>query len=167
MKNFFLVLSTVFIFTAAPASAEIMVDVNISGSAICDLYARDRNYTGDRRQRSLDVCNAAVDALVSLGQMNRADAERDPYTHLNRVCGMNGSTFRLGDRQMNANFLNQLRSNISLKGYSISPNDFESIESSLVAGQEADLFVSSNFSNINCSTLLYVLFRIENYVTRR
>lgn len=137
-----------------------------SGSAICTRYAKDRNYTGERHQRSLEVCNAAVSALVSMGMFDARETERDPHAHLNRVCGMNGKTFRLGDRNTNALFLSKLRSNLSRKGYSIYPNDYEAITTSLVEGKEADLFVSSNFSNLHCSTLLYVLFRIENYVRK-
>lgn len=151
---------SLILFCAANTVQAVDIDSN---SAICTRYANDRNYSGDRYQRSLDVCNSAVDALISMGMFNAREAERDPHSHLNRVCGMNGSTFKLGDRYHNATFLNKLRASLARKGYSIFPNDFESISASLVEGKEADLFISSNFSSVHCSTLLYVLFRIENY----
>lgn len=152
-----------FILVSGVSSAHA---VDSYESAICKQYAKDRNYSGERRQRSLDVCNAAVDSLVSLGQMDRRSSEKEPATHLNRVCGVSGDLFRLGNPQPSADFLEQFQINLSNKGYSFTPNDYQSIYASLVEEQETDLFVRSNFSEVNCSTLLYVLFRVENYARK-
>lgn len=157
------------LFAAVPVHAdenELFLDAEMDANDLCSIYATDRNYTGDRKQRSLDVCSAAVDALVQTGDFVRADVVRDPYSHLNRVCGMNGRTFKQGAAIANNSFLNAFKANVVARGYTIYPNDYAAIHASLVEGKEADLFVPSNFSTVNCSSLLYVLFRVENYVRK-
>jgi hypothetical protein len=141
---------------------------NAWSTSLCSGYVEDRGFTGDRRNISSAVCESAVAALISLGQFTKSGVNNDGYNHLNRVCGMNAHTFVKGDVDKNTAFLNTLLLQLEARRLTIYPNDFEALVASIANAQEADLFTPYPANpTISCSSLLYILYRIDNYVHRQ
>lgn len=146
----------------------MLMFTNAWADTLCSEYVQNRGFSGERKNLSRAACESAVAALISLGQFTRSGVASDGYGHLNRTCGKNGKTFLKGDVAGNTAFMNAYLANLQSRRLTIYPNDFDAMVASFVNGQEPDLFTPYPANpTISCSSLLYLLYRIDNYIHRQ
>ena len=154
-------------FILAAAAIVITGSISFKASAIdttrvCQIYAENFKKTeGERYDRSIDVCESAIDGLEAMGRLNSHSFVSKPHEVLEFTCGIDGKTFVLGDRRNNEWLVNLTVHNMQSRGYSISSNDVQTIKSSFVEAKDRQMFSPSRGKD--CSSLLYYLFLVENY----
>lgn len=134
----------------------------IDTTRVCQIYAENFKKTeGERYERSIDVCESAIDGLETMGRLNSNSFVSKPNEVLEFTCGIDGKTFVLGDRRNNDWLVNLTVHNMQNRGYSISASDLQMIKSSFVEARDRQMFSPSRGKD--CSSLLYYLFLVENY----
>lgn len=137
----------------------------IDATRVCQIYADNYKKTeGDKYDRSIDVCESALDGLEAMNRLNSHSFTSKPNEVLEFTCGLDGKTFVLGDRRNNEWLVNLTVHNMASRGYSIAPADLQLIKSSFVDAKDRQMYSPSRGKD--CSSLLYYLFLVENYFQR-
>lgn len=134
----------------------------IDTTRVCQIYAENFKKTeGERFDRSIDVCESALDGLETMGRLNSHSFVSKPNEVLEFTCGIDGKTFVLGDRRNNEWLVNLTVHNMQTRGYSISADDLQTIKTSFVEAKDRQMYSPSRGKD--CSSLLYYLFLVEGY----
>jgi hypothetical protein len=157
MRFFILAASLIAITTSFSFKASA-IDV----TRVCSNYADNIKKTeGERYDRSIDICESALDALETMGRLRTNALHSKPNEVLEFTCGIDGQTFVLGDRRNNDWLVNLTVQNMATRGYSIAPSDLRTIKFNFVEGNDRLMYSPSRGKD--CSSLLYYLFLVENY----
>lgn len=156
--RFFILAGSLIAITATFSFKASAIDV----TRVCQIYAENFKKTeGARYDRSIDVCESALDGLETMGHLSSNAFNTKPNEVLEFTCGINGQTFAIGDKRNNDWLVNLTVHNMKSRGYSISPSDLQMIKSNFVEANDRQMFSASRGKD--CSSLLYYLFLVENY----
>lgn len=137
----------------------------IDATRVCQIYAENIKKTeGEKFDRSIDVCEASLDALGTMGRLRANAFTTKANEVLEFTCGIDGQTFVQGDKRNNDWLVNLTVHNMAQKGYSIAPSDIQMIKSNFVDARDLQMYSPSRGKS--CSSLLYYLFLVENYFER-